>query len=98
MDGMDRHESHLQLSDPFPQDHLVLDVMVQLPTQMGILGFGIAQDSVEVALLVELVLLGEFSIFSFVEDAPLGVQLQGRAHRDEALTASGSWITTEILK
>jgi len=32
-----------------------------------------------------------------VEDVPMGVQLQGRTHRDEALTAAGSWITAVIL-
>ena len=32
-----------------------------------------------------------------VEDVPMGVQLQGHTHRDEALTAVGSWITAVIL-
>ena len=32
-----------------------------------------------------------------VEDVPLGVQLQGYSNGDEALTASGRWISLYIL-
>ena len=32
-----------------------------------------------------------------VEDVPLGVQLQGYSDGDEALTASGRWISQHIL-
>ena len=32
-----------------------------------------------------------------VEDAPLGVQLQGQSHRDEALTAVGRWLSAHAL-
>jgi len=32
-----------------------------------------------------------------VEDAPLGVQIQGATHADEALTATGRWISRYVL-
>jgi Asp-tRNA(Asn)/Glu-tRNA(Gln) amidotransferase A subunit family amidase len=32
-----------------------------------------------------------------VEGVPLGVQLQGHSHRDEALTAVGRWISQHVL-
>jgi len=32
-----------------------------------------------------------------VDDVPLGVQIQGRTHCDEALTAVGRWISQEVL-
>ena len=33
-----------------------------------------------------------------VEDMPLGMQIKGRVHGDEALTAAGRWISQELLQ